>query len=661
VALAVLVAMGWTLRRGKSSPSGPVDPSPSSTDGPQKTRTTGLVLRSYKEGQQSFLVEAESSSAQEGAETKLSGVKVSFGFVARGKPETSLVTADDGVYDPSLPRVVFHGHVVVTTSDGFEFKSESLTYRGDKQIAKTQDHAEFRRKAVSGSSMGLVYAAADGRLELPADAFVRIESKTQPATEIRSRSAVLERSEGTLRFEDDTRLVQGSDNLSSTRLILSFDPATEVLYRMVAAGGVEMNMKGARALPGGLDLGGSTGGPRHLVCRRLEIALRPDRSIQQIVAQSDVDLTLLPGPGQQPERRRVVAKRYLIMDADDKGRATAVRAGQDVALTAEAFPPRSAAPPRGVTCNRFEAAVDPVTGRATAADFAGGVEFTRGDQRARGETAHYDGARATLALGDRPSIRDGNGTLEATEIFVGSESGDVTAEGDVRHLLRQRGSEQAGLFASGDKPTIIAARSFSSSQKRREAMYKGDAILRSGRSEVRADTIVIQEDPHGLRNLHATDGVVSLLARDSGQPKVGPAAALALIEGRGDSMTYDEAKGVVVYTGNAMVRQGDIVTRSPTATLTLTSDLKDLEKLVAGEPVEVAQGTRHATGRLGTYTPADHMMLLVGNPVVLTDGKQKTTGRSVAFSVGGDRIIVDGQEEGRTESVFEQGIGSGRP
>jgi lipopolysaccharide export system protein LptA len=657
--VAVLAATGWTLRGARSSTPGAAAPLPSPGGGAEKTRTTGLVLRSYKEGQQNFLVEAKTSSGREGAETKLSGVKVTFGFVARGKPGTSVVTADQGIYDPSLPRVAFKGHVVLTTSDGFEFHSASLTYRGDKQIAKTQDRAEFRRKAVSGSSTGLVYAAGDGRLELPADAFVRIESKTEPATEVRSRSAILERSEGTLRFEDDTRLVQGSDTLASTRLILSFDPATEVLYRVVAAGGVDLSMKGSRALPGGLDLGGTQGGPRHLLCRRLEIALRPDRSIQQIVAQSDVDLTLLPGPGQQPERRRVVAKRYLIMDADEKGRATALRAGKDVVLTAQAFPPRSNAPPRGVTCNRFESAVDPATGRASRADFSGGVVFTRGDQRARSQTAHYDGTTSTLALADRPSITDTSGTLEATRITVGSESGDVEAEGDVRHLLRQQGSEQGGLFAAGDRPTIIAARTFSSSQRSRQATYSGNAILRSGRSEVRAATIMLQEDPRGLRTLHATEGVVSMLAGEPGAQKGGPVPPA--IEGRGDSMTYDEAKAVVVYTGNTMVRQGDVVTHSPSATLTLTPDLKDLTKLVAGEPVEVTQGTRHATGRLGTYTPGDRMMLLVGDQVVLTDAKQRTTGRSVAFSVGGDRVIVDGQEEVRTESVFEQGIGGPRP
>jgi lipopolysaccharide transport protein LptA len=645
VVLAVLAAVGWALRAARP-------------DAEQKTRTTGLVLRSYKKGQQNYLVEAASSSGREGDDTRFRGVKVTFGFVARGRPETSVVTADDCLWEPSLPRAVFKGNVVLTTSEGSEFHSESLTYRGDKQIARTEDHAVFRRKAITGSSTGLVYAAAEGRLELPADAHVRIESKTEPAAEIRSRSALVERSLGTLRFEDDARLVQGDDSLASTRLILSFDPETQVLYRLVAAGGVELNMKGVRPLPGGLDLGGSAGGPRRLLCRRLEVALRADRSVEQIVAQSDVDLTLLPGPGVRVERRRIVAKRYLIMESDEKGHATAIRAGQDVVITVDPLPPRRDAPPRSVMCNRFEAAIDPATGRTTSADFFRDVVFTRGDQRARGGRAHYDGNRSALALSDRPAIQDANGTLEAADISIGTESGDVSAEGDVRHLLTQEAGKQRGLFAGGDRPTLIAARSLSSRQKARTATYSGDAILRAGKSEVRADTIVIQEDPQGLRALHATTQVVSLLAQEAAGAQKGSPAP---IEGRADSMDYEEARRVIVYSGNAVVRQGEIVTHSPKATLTLTRDLAGLEKLVAGEPVEVAQGTRQATGRLGTYTPADHMMVLVGDQVVLTDAKRQTKGRSVAFSIGGDRVIVDGQEEARTESTFQQGMGGPRP
>jgi lipopolysaccharide transport protein LptA len=126
-------------------------------------------------------------------------------------------------------------------------------------------------------------------------------------------------------------------------------------------------------------------------------------------------------------------------------------------------------------------------------------------------------------------------------------------------------------------------------------------------------------------------------------------------------MDYTEATRQIVYTGNAVVRQGSIVTRSPKATLTLTPDLGALEKLVAGEPVEVTQGERRAKGQVGTYTTADQMVVLVGKEVVLKDPKQETKGRSVAFRVGGDRVIVDGQDEARTESSFKQQVGGPQP
>jgi lipopolysaccharide transport protein LptA len=418
---------------------------------------------------------------------------------------------------------------------------------------------------------------------------------------------------------------------------------------------VDLKMTGRRGLPGGLDLGGSQGGARHLLCRRLEIALRADRTVEQIVAQSDVDLTLMPGPGQHPERRHVEAKRYLIMDADETGRATNVRAGQDVALTVEPWPPRPDVPRRGVTCNRFEAAIDPPTGRTTFADFFGGVTFTRGSQRARGQTAHYDGARSSLALNGRPNIDDATGTLEATDITLGTESGDVEARGDVRHLIRQAERGRGGLFASGEEPALIAAQSFESTRKTQSATYGGGVVLRSGRSEVRAASLVIQEEAEGRRRLHADGKVVSILAQDTGGKERGSAAGP--LEGRGDTMDYDEERRLIVYEGDAIVKQADVETRSPKATLTLSADMKSLEKLVAGQPVEVVQGDRRATGRLGTFTPADRMMLLVGDHVVLTDPGQRTVGRSVAFMIGGDRIVVDGQEETRTESTFEQSLG----
>jgi lipopolysaccharide transport protein LptA len=109
-----------------------------------------------------------------------------------------------------------------------------------------------------------------------------------------------------------------------------------------------------------------------------------------------------------------------------------------------------------------------------------------------------------------------------------------------------------------------------------------------------------------------------------------------------------------VYTGDVEIRQGDILTVSPGAVVTLTGDGEDVERIVAGEPVEVRQGQRQATGRTGTYTPANETFVLVGDEVALRDKDRVVRGRALTFQVGNDRIRVDGQEEARTEAIFHQ-------
>jgi lipopolysaccharide transport protein LptA len=119
-------------------------------------------------------------------------------------------------------------------------------------------------------------------------------------------------------------------------------------------------------------------------------------------------------------------------------------------------------------------------------------------------------------------------------------------------------------------------------------------------------------------------------------------------------MVYDEAANTVVYTGNVEIRQGDIVTLSPKAVVTLTKDGGAVDKLVAGEAVEVRQGARHAKGKEGTYTPGNGTLVLVGDPVVLQEADRRLKGRILIFEEGSDRIRVDGREEVRTEAVFQR-------
>jgi lipopolysaccharide transport protein LptA len=181
------------------------------------------------------------------------------------------------------------------------------------------------------------------------------------------------------------------------------------------------------------------------------------------------------------------------------------------------------------------------------------------------------------------------------------------------------------------------------------AVYQRGALLRSGADEVRADEIRIEDSGHGKRRLTATGEVVS---RMQPRPSSKQATLPAIVEGRAEKMVYEETLGEIVYTDDVVIQQGDIVTHSPTATLRLSEDGADVRELVVGEPVEVQQGERTAEGRIGVYTPAEQTMVLEGERVVLTDPTQQVQGRSVTFEVGGDRILIEGQEQVRTQTVI---------
>jgi lipopolysaccharide export system protein LptA len=77
-----------------------------------------------------------------------------------------------------------------------------------------------------------------------------------------------------------------------------------------------------------------------------------------------------------------------------------------------------------------------------------------------------------------------------------------------------------------------------------------------------------------------------------------------------------------------------------------------LESLVAGSPVDVTYGARKASGAKATYAPAAGTLTIVGEKVRMKDPEQEIEGRSLTLHMGDDRILVDGQEQVRTQTII---------
>jgi lipopolysaccharide transport protein LptA/LPS export ABC transporter protein LptC len=638
----VVVSVVWTYRR--SSVAHPPAPAPTPAATPGDTRTENLVFKKFQGEKQSFeLAAKEEMVDQAQAEHRLRMVNFSFSYVAQGKPGKGHITADECVYTPAVQRALFQGNVVVTTEEGFELRTDTLIYRGDKGVAKSDKPIRFKRKDVSGTATGFSYVAEEGLLDLPADVVLVVQDEANPATEIRSARATLAREEKTMRFTGGVKITQQNDVLTADRFETDFGD-DHVIYRARAIDKVDLRTSGA--VPGTSGVTGGSG-PRHLKGRKLDLWFRPNRLLQEATAGPDAELTVMPGPKDPPERRRL-GGRFLSFGYDEQGRLQEVRGMKDTWMRTEPVG-RAKGEPHRVSAQSFIARIISDRGVADYIEFSKDVTFEEAGRKATAQKAYYDGATAILSLKEGPELVDAQegSTLTAEAIDVGSKDGDIAARHGVRHVLQRKGGT-GGLLGGSGQPVLITARFLDYDGATHLGVYKQDALLRAGKDEIRGSEIRLT-DKDGVRRLEASGGVASLLHpqhADASQAPPPPGDA------RAREMSYDEARQQLHYKGEVAIKQGVVSIRGPEATIDLTPDGRDVRTMVAGEPVQVEQGERKAQGVRATYDPRAGTMALVGEPVTLVDPRQQVQGRAVTFNLGDDRVVVDGQEQARTQTVI---------
>jgi LPS export ABC transporter protein LptC/lipopolysaccharide transport protein LptA len=653
----VSVAVVWSLRRSGT----PAPPPRRSAAGPaQGTTASDVTFMRFKEGSREVAIRAKAMLGREEEATRLSGVEVTFPYLAQGRTGNATITAEEGLYQSEPLRATFRGDVKVRTDDGLELDSDSLKYWADEGRLFSRDDVRFRRGPASGTANGLDYRAGEG-LVLHSNVKIHVEDATGPPADIESASATASREEGTIDFHDGVVARQGGRELRTRFLRLHLTSDFAWVDHASAVDAVDLTSGAGAALPG---TPAAQGGERRLRCHSLEVAFRAKGILREAVCEGDASLEVSPGPGEAPEKRRVTAPE-LRFGFDEQGQLSGLQglpggpAGRQTptvaVLTAQPVPPATG-PLRRVESRRFAATLDPPTGTVRAATFEGGVQFSEPGRRASSEKAVYDEASGMVTLtGGEPRVSDEaeGGELRAREIRLGTRSRGVSANDNVRHTIPRRNKGPSSGPLSGDEPVVVLCRHFDYDPQAKKAQYRDNAIMRSGEDEIRAPQIVVDEPAEGRRRLTATGGVQSTLhpkPKKEGDPPPAP------VNARSREMLYDESARRVVYTGDVEIRQGDILTKSPEATVVLGADGSTIERLLAGAPVELHQGTRVAHGERATYTPADETLVLVGEKVVLEDAERRLVGRVLTFQSGSDRIRVDGREEVRTEAVFKRQV-----
>jgi len=572
--------------------------------------------------------------------------------------------------------------------DGFGLKTDKATFNQGTGIARADGEVAFGKGRMTGSGVGVTYDEHADVLHVTDRARVDLTAQGGlPAVTFRGQSATLDRVSHLLTIAGNVVVTHGAQqidaSMATAHLTESDDRILFVELRdgaRIAGGLGSVASMNAREMD--LDYaedgqsirhavlraqsqitmsasGGATG--RRLEGERLEIALRPDQSLEQVTGSGGVTMSI---PAADGSPSRTVRGATLDGKAGDDGSLSSARFVENVSFEEDAA--------EGAKRTARSGVLDlAMTGSAVSgATFAERVTFSDGDLQATAREAQYEPAAGMLRLRRNdergaPRVWDTRVDVEAESLDIELDARGITAKGRVRSTLtaaRESGTGKKGAAADThlpgllqqNQPATITADALKYNGDRGAAEYSGHAWLRQGETDIQAEWLNLDQKEGDLT---ARGAVLSSIEMDGGVSK-----------GDADELQYDDAKRTVTYRSrqprSAVVdpkalahvvgKQGDL--RARTIQILLAKAESKLEMLRAEDDVVSRIDARTVRGGILTYrSSSEEYVVEKGSSaqVVLDEvqnGKcSEATGRELTFARSTDTMSIDGKRRSLTQ------------
>ncbi|NOT25326.1 MAG: LPS export ABC transporter periplasmic protein LptC [Acidobacteria bacterium] len=661
--------------------------------------STGAAFQQFSAAKQEYVIEAERQLTYEGGATKFIGVTIKVkerggrDFVISGRE----AQAGEGQKDLQVI-----GDVRLAASDGFVASTDHATFSDADATVRAAGPVSFQKGRMSGSGIGMSYDQSTDVLTLADTVRVAVTDEAGKTTmEFTSASATLVRAEDYLSLEGNVHALRGEQVLESDRgrALLSEDDDLvtfiELRGNARVVGGEAFESMGARdidldysdmgdvlervVLQGGgtvILAGEDDEGGRQFEGESLELMFAPDQTLTQATGRGGVRM-MLPAAASAPSRT-IKARSFDASGEPGKG-LTAARFNDQVEFEEKGTTRRAA---------RSAALRTTLSGQdVTSAVFTTAVSFEAEGLRASASEVQYDPAGGGLRLrgaegGKVPRVSDEKIEIDADTIDVTIEGPRMVATGHVRTVLRpqaagargntggQAGGAQTtrlpGLLQQGQAANVSAG-TLDYQGVAATAAYTGDAMLWQGDTTIRADAISLDQRKadlvaigNGRSNLPLEGGVsigrASEIRYDDAARRitfasVQPAVAASPVNSSGARPGAGAAAARSTTPAQLSGPQGDL--RATRIEVVLAGAASRIDRLEAYRDVDVRLDTRVATGDRLTYFDADGRYVITGVatvPVTIVEECRETTGRTVTFFRSSERVIVDGNEEIRTQS-----------
>ena len=669
IAVVVIGVVAYTMRpREAVAPAAPVE----RIDPKSKIETRGADVIRWKGADRDLRVEFQRQVTYQDDQTKLFDVKV----VADNRDGRNYtITGKEAQVGKEESSFNITGDVRMETSDGLVAHANEATYTDAEKMVRAPGPVKFSRGRMQGTGTGFIYDEQRDVLTIVdnTDVHFAAEGKEGPM-DVTAGSFTYARRDRFMRFERtmhmdrDGQLIDA--DLAHVRLYPDRDETDLIELRgnarvtggsqmgaLKSMASKDMNLKYAEdgrtlqhatlATQGEIELATKSGvTAQRLNAELMDIALNPDGSVRSLTARDAVTATL---PATADTGTRTILSKVLTAAGNAQGiREMKFEEGVEYREAAT-----KSHPARIARAQTLDASLEAASGALVEARFRGNFDFTEGQMRATSADAVYNIAAGSLALAGKdvtPHIEDEALRIDANAIDVTLDPMKITAAGRVRSnmlpVTKPAGADAAkrpGILGEKE-PVQIIAEKLAYDETTRKADYTGQVKLIQGETTITADTITLDETKG---DLIANGKVMTnlLITEKDTTTKTKPTIA------RAGSFSYSDQTRLATYTTTAELDGDQGHLRAGKIALRLAKDDNALEDLKADGQVTALVDRRTITGAHLSYAPGDDKYVVTGAPVRMIDAEcQELNGKTLTFWKASDRVVVDGNNEVRTQT-----------
>jgi LPS export ABC transporter protein LptC len=625
--------------------------------GPAEPVSRGVAIEQLDSaGRIAWSLKAAESTGRNESSQQFRQVEIRF---EAGEEKTPVVVTADDCEIRNEGSVFLRGDVVVRDDTSLRLEAETLHFERSADRIWTTDPVRYFREGLEGDAGSMRYAMARGVLELEGGVSMTFEDDEAPI-HVTSASATMRRGQHLVQYVDEVRLRQAERALDCGDLQIYLTEDDSEITRVDAYESVDLRMNvsapaeeepesaadsSAPALSSRKELT-SEPGTKRLLTDRLEMVFRAGgRDLERVRALEQGRLIITLPEGAREGFHKDLEGYTLAFEFDEEGRLQILRGRGGVTLTLTPVVPGEI---KKIIARQLEADFDPETGDLVETRCEDDVNFEQGDVRASSQYGVFRSADSLLVLRDEPRLWDAKASLEAQEIEIGVDSGEVAGKGGVRSRSDRAASdgESGGLFpAAGKEPVFFFSEQVRYLPSKDTAVYSGGARGVQGANRIEAERIEIDQSQ---KELSAEGGVRTVFLQKVGREQ----AELEPTVSDSTRFLYVSKDGKLHYQDGVSMRSKDMTLKGREVDVTLApGGVEVVEMYAQGEvTIETPDGT--ARGETAKYLPKDESMTVTGESAQLENAGKLTEGKQLTFFLGDDRIFVDGREQTRTKTTY---------